>query len=94
MKGKKMVLKKWSIIGDDYKAPELECFYLQGIVYGHPKFANGAPITTSRIVKIKKEIDRKKVFTCSGAIYVLFPRDVDPKYEAAYPNSYERLSIK
>ena len=50
-----MRLKNWSVTGgfsQNFTAPELRKYYLQGNVYGHPDFKDGDPVITSRIIKI------------------------------------------
>jgi hypothetical protein len=81
-------LNCWSVtIYDEgvYSAPELRTFHLQGLVSEHPDFEEGHHITTSRIVgKVGEDI-----ITRSGTVYTL--GDVDPKYEALYPDAKRRL---
>ena len=48
-----MRLKNWSVSGgcdQNFTAPELRKYYLQGNVYGHPDFKDGDPVITSRII--------------------------------------------
>ena len=50
-----MKLKNWSVTSDvdeRYVAPEMMHYQLQGNVYGHPRFNDGDPVTTSRIIEI------------------------------------------
>lgn len=89
-----MILKNWSVVTrDPFQAPELsQC--LQGAVYGHPRFEDGSPITTSRIMKIVDEGEYKAVTTRSGSVYRLYKEDVDSEAERQFPGYYERLKIK
>ena len=64
-------LENWSIFKDQnpYIAPERQRGCLIGNIYGHTKFKDGDPITTSYII----EIDVRKGFakTVSGSEYIL-----------------------
>lgn len=88
-------LKNWSIFseGNEYLAPELRSFRLQGKVYGHPKFNDGDPVHTSKIVKITDKGTHKEVVTQSGSAYQLRKEDVDPECEKQFPNYYGRLEL-
>lgn len=88
-------LKNWSIFLEDnkYLAPELRSYRLQGNVYGHPKFNDGDPIYTSKIVKITDKGTHKEVITQSDSVYELYKEDVDPNCEKQFPDYYERLHL-
>lgn len=63
-------LRDWSVgnlLESPFAAPEQGVFALQGIVFGHPNFVDGASITTSEI----KEVKGKIVKTHSGSSYLL-----------------------
>lgn len=82
------MLKNWSVTTFEesvYLAPEQRCPRLHGEVYGHAMFPDGASITTSPMVSRRGDI----VTTQSGSEYEL--GDVNPAYEAAYPNARERV---
>ena len=68
-----------------YCAPEQIHFILTGDVYDHPKFEDGRYIETSTVVEIRTGT----ITTESGSVYTL--GDVDPDYEARYPNARARL---
>lgn len=90
-----MVLKNWSVTSRnyDYMAPELTSFYLLGNVYGHPRFNDGCPIVTSKIIEIIDKGDYKEIITESGSIYELHKEDVNEEAEKQHPNYYERLKL-
>lgn len=91
-----MKLKNWSVTGgfnQDFTAPELKKYYLQGNVYGHPNFKDGNPIITSRIMEINDKGNCKEVITKSGSVYELYKEDVDKYAEEQFPDYYERFSI-
>ena len=90
-------LKNWSVYMNNhegFKAPELATYHLQGYVYGHSRFNDGDPVTTSRIVEIRDEGDHKEAVTRSGSVYFLYKEDVNPECEKEYPNSYDRLKLE
>ena len=92
-----MKLKNWSITSDvnpNFVAPEMMHFHLQGNVYGHPRFNDGDPVTTSRIIEINDKGDYKECITRSGSVYELHKEDVDPNAEKEYPNYYDRLKLE
>lgn len=83
-----MRLENWSIVQrnpDPYKAPELQRQYLHGKIFGHPDYEDGTEITTSAIWAIRDNL----IITKSGSEYAL--GEVDPKYEAAFPDARNRL---
>lgn len=90
-----MRLKNWSVFSEDneYLAPELRSYRLQGNVYGHPKFNDGDPVSTNRIVKITDKGTYKEVVTQSGSVYELYKEDVNTDCEKQFPNYYERLKL-
>lgn len=69
------ILKNWSIIehrstaNNKYIAPELRVFLLRGYVYGHPKWGDHHPITTSPI--IDTDMETRIVTTRSAHKYKL-----------------------
>lgn len=90
-------LKNWSMYAEgnnEFRPPELWNYHLQGNVYGHPRFNDGDPVNTSRIIDIVDKGDHKEAHTRSGTVYCLYKEDVDPECEKAYPNYYERFKIK
>lgn len=90
-------LKNWSMYAEgnnEFRPPELWSYHLQGNVYGHPRFNDGDPVNTSRIIDIVDKGDHKEAHTRSGTVYCLYKEDVDPECEKAYPNYYERFKIK
>lgn len=93
-----IILKEWSLFTDvdhpEFKAPEILHYHLQGKAYGHPKFNDGDPVNTSRIVDIKEFGDHKEATTRSGSVYILSKEDVDPECEKQFPNYYERFCMK
>lgn len=79
-------LENWSFVTDNpFSAPELGRHMFHGFVYGHPKFDDGAEITTSYVVSQKNGIFK----TQSGSEYVLGV--VNPEYEVSFPDAYNRL---
>ncbi len=83
-------LENWSVVAlsaDPYTAPECIPQGLHGNVYGHPRFVDGVPITTSRIVT--RDAAAQTATTKSGTFYSL--GEIDPNYEAAYPGARERF---
>lgn len=91
-----MKLKNWSVTSNNngFMAPEMMKFYLQGNVYGHPRFNDGDPVTTSRIIEINDKGDYKECITRSGSVYELYKEDVDSSAEKEYPNYYDRLKLE
>lgn len=72
-------LENWSTVSVDnetnrYTPPEAKSVYLNGEIYGNPRFTDGNRITTTRIVKI----DGNLVETYSGSKYEL--GEPDPKF--------------
>lgn len=92
-----MRLKNWSVTSDvdaRFIAPEMIHYHLQGNVYGHPRFNDGDPVTTSRIIEINDKGDYKEAITRSGSVYELYREDVDKEAEKQFPNYYERLKLE
>lgn len=89
-----MILKNWGVITTKHN-PFLEYthYYLQGNVYGHPRFEDGTNVTTSRIVEVHDKGDYKEVITRSGSVYELHKENISAEYEYNYPNAYERLQL-
>lgn len=87
-----IVMKCWGVPIDpnNFAAPELQSYRLQGHVYNHPRFEDGAAVTTSRIVAIRDAGDHLKVST-KNTTYEVYPDDVDPAAEAQHAGYYERL---
>ena len=62
-------LEQWSVCGspqDSHLAPEVRPRMLNGKVYGHPRFSDGAQITTSVIISAQG-----LVVTCHSRKYKL-----------------------
>ena len=92
-----MRLKNWSATGgfnQDFTAPELKKYYLQGNVYGHPNFKDGDPVITSMIMKINDKGNYKEVITKSGSVYELYKEDVDKYAEEQFPDYYKRFGFE
>lgn len=92
-----MRLKNWSVTSDVDKyfaAPEIRHYYLQGYVYNHPRFNDGDPVITSRIIEINDKGDYKEIITRSGSVYELYREDVDIEAEKQFPDYYERLKLE
>jgi len=89
-----LIVKNWSITSnfakEPFKAPELKGNFLQGHVYGHSVYPDGAGVKTSRIIGVVDCGDYKVVKT-KNSEYRVYPKDVDLGAEAAFPNYYERL---
>ncbi len=85
-------LENWSVVAaaaDPYTPPEHLTQHLHGLVYGHPNFVGGVEITTSSLHHVERDGDSVVVYTRSGTAYGL--GQVDPGYEAAYPNARARI---
>lgn len=89
-------MKNWSVTTNQngFIPPELLQYILQGNIYDDSReyFPDGSQVHTSAIKNIEDRETYKVVIT-SRTEYKVFPYDVDPEYEKAYPNAYERLSI-
>lgn len=67
-----VLLENWSCArepGNGYQAPETLRTVLQGIVYNHPRKADGTYVTTSHVVKIDPR--ERTAVTASGTHYQL-----------------------
>jgi len=78
----KYILENWSLTD---KPSDPSVIYLQGNVYGNPRFSDGFYIHTTRIVAYKDGVFTTK----SGSQYTL--GEVDKEYEKTYPNATERV---
>jgi hypothetical protein len=89
-----VVLKNWAVCmrGNEWLAPELWTSYLHGNVYGHSRFNDGDPVSTSSIVGVK-DGDGCKIVSTKNTDYVLYEPDVSADYESQYPGAYSRLSL-
>ncbi|MCL2215797.1 MAG: hypothetical protein FWB91_02125 [Defluviitaleaceae bacterium] len=89
-------MKNWSIAlsGDNFTAPELRRKVLQGNIYDDQagRFPDGSAVTTSPIVDIVHHTHFKSIFTRSTR-YDMYPHDIDPEYEKAFPGAYKRLGV-
>lgn len=91
-----MRLKNWSVFQHEdngFLPPELQKSYLQGDVYGNPRFEDGDFVTTSRIISVVDKGTHKEAETRSGSVYELYKEDVDQNAEKEFPNYYERLKV-
>lgn len=91
------MMKNWFVqspLTKPFRAPETLPTILCGNVYGSPKFEDGAPISTSRIVGIEDCGDHKKIKTQSESIYLVYPADVLPDAASEFPDYYERLKME
>lgn len=83
-------LSQWIIIvspsSNPYLAPELTQPLLNGYAHGHPRFANGHNVTTSRILGKNTS---GHILTKSGSIYQLGEPKED--YAEKFPNARQRL---
>lgn len=70
MEHRTITLENWSLTygpPNPYVPPEGRATYLQGIVFGHPNYEDGAQICTSKIVGV----DDRTVTTKTGTQYTL-----------------------
>jgi len=83
-----MKINNWAIVSTNspYTAPKMVACRLRGEVFGHPRFPDGKPVTTSSISHVTAD---RKVVTNSGSVYEL--GDPLSEYEQKYPNAKERL---
>ena len=84
-----MRIENWSVVSfchHPYSAPETCQLSLHGCVFGHPRFEDGTPITTSPIISVD---GAGHILTRSGSDYFL--GKVDPLYERAFPEAQNRL---
>jgi hypothetical protein len=93
-----VIIKNWSVTSkydNVYMPPEARTLYLQGYVYGHPKFKDGDSIRTSAI----KAVDGNLVTTLSGSTYQLdepHPNFVDwcVRYNHYIPTKEQPFLVK
>lgn len=88
--------KNWSVysvLKNEFQMPELGAKYLQGNVYGNPRFPDGSFIHSSPIDDILDCGDHKEIVTRTGSRYLIYPEDVNPEAEKAYPRYYDRLIV-
>lgn len=83
-------LTNWRVVGvmpssGFLRLPENATTHLSGVVTGHPKKADGTPVTTSRVVGR----DGSRIVTESGSRYEL--GDVDPAYEQVFLGAKNRF---
>jgi hypothetical protein len=84
-----MRIENWAVVTpalDPWAAPETQRLSLNGNVFGHPRFDDGAHITTSSIVGKNNE---DEILTHSGSAYKL--GQVNPDYEAKFPGARARF---
>ena len=83
---KRMRIENWAVIFppsiSPYTPPELLKQSLQGKVFGNPRFNDGKFVTTSSITG---KNSRNEILTHSGSAYEL--GEIDPTYEAQFPNA-------
>ena len=82
-------LERWSVVGrpvNEYDPPELWAQCLSGTVTGHPRKPDGSVVTTSQVAGVEQG---RYVRTGSGSLYEL--GEVNPEYEARFPNARERV---
>jgi len=78
-------LEEWAlVVKSPYSSPEMGMSF-QGLVYGHPRFKDGHPVTTSPIVSF----DGESFLTHSGSRYIL--GEVSSEYEKMFPNALNRV---
>jgi hypothetical protein len=78
-------LENWSVVSPNpYSPPEFGLSF-HGNAYGHPRFYDGDPITTSVIVGFEEGVFK----TLSGSEYTL--GTVDGEYLKQYPDAVERV---
>lgn len=88
-------LRNWSFVNryDIYTPctpPEYLPMMLRGEVYNHPKKADGTSIITTSVVDAKKEEGGVMVYT-KNTVYFITAEDINPEYEAGYPDAYNRF---
>lgn len=89
-------LRYWSVVvrAEPHWAPEQVSEAqpsVSGLAFGHPDFPDGGRITSSPVDVSSLDPATSTLTTFSGTVYQLLPEDIDPFYEDAYPNAYERL---
>lgn len=80
-----ITIEDWNI--SFYRDPTCENPWLNGEVYGHPRFADGTPVQTTNIVAVDKL--NSLLITKSGSRYRL--GSVDEYYDKLFPNAKEIL---
>lgn len=75
------------MIDDEEKhtSPQTYLFRFIGTAFGHPKYEDGTPIKTGRVLNYKSGI----FTTISGSQYIL--GKVNDEFEFQYPNAYSQL---
>ena len=90
------VMKNWSVTtnANGFLAPEMVQCLLQGEIHNDSskRFKDGDSIITSAIQQIV-DCGTHKVVSTTNTNYEVYPQDVDPRYEVAYPDAYARLQI-
>ena len=88
-------VKNWFVTSnqDGFLAPELVRNYLCGNAYGHPRFNDGDPITTSPIMGVA-DWNAYKIVETKNTEYIVYPEDVSKEYEKAFPDAFNRLSSR
>lgn len=72
-------LEQWKMgeqPGQEFVAPELRKKFLQGNVYGHPRFADGFPVNTSSLVSFDS---KSRIAQTKNTTYEL--GEMDPDYK-------------
>jgi hypothetical protein len=79
------IMKNWGIIcSPRYNLPEDQWpQQLVGVV--------GSTYITTPYIEIVHDGDGFKIIISGGVEYKIYKKDVDPKYEAAFPNTYRNL---
>ena len=89
-------MKCWSVISksNEFTAPELVKHCLNGQIYDDSRslFPDGSRVNTSSIRKIT-DCGTHKIIETKSTLYTVFPEDVDPAYEAAFPGAYAKLQL-
>lgn len=92
-----IILKNWCVVNavsQQIQPQELIPKYFRGSIYGHPTLKDGYLRTTSPTVEILDYRDYKVIVTVTGSRYRIYPEDVAPEAEAAYPGYYKRLNME
>ena len=88
-----IILKNWCVVNAVSQQIQLPK-YFRGSIYGHPVLKDGYLRTTSPTVEILDCGDYKVIVTVTGSRYRIYPEDVAPEAEAAYPGYYNRLNME
>ena len=88
-----MKLEGWSVClfpdeGNVYRDPAVRVVALQGRVHEHTRFADGQTVVMA-VAKVERTTDFCIATSRSGNRYLL--GEIDPRYEAAFPNALARL---